>query len=79
MKAGGMPMSRDPKTGKMIPTFAMDGVGKMKAGGMSTKGGMKMKGGGLSTKGGTKMTLAAIKKAAADKGYKLVKIKKNGT
>tara|TARA_Y100000114_G_scaffold139801_1_gene144133 strand:+ start:96 stop:401 length:306 start_codon:yes stop_codon:yes gene_type:complete len=34
--AGGaakMPMSKDPKTGKMIPSFAMDGKGKMAKGG----------------------------------------------
>jgi len=33
MSAGGMPMAKDPKTGKMIPKFAMDGVGKMAKGG----------------------------------------------
>jgi hypothetical protein len=33
-KAGGkMPMAKDPKTGKMVPEFAADGVGDMKAGG----------------------------------------------
>jgi hypothetical protein len=26
-------MAKDPKTGKMMPTFAMDGVGKMAKGG----------------------------------------------
>ena len=39
MSAGGMPMAKDPKTGKMIPTFAMDGKGKMMKGGMSMKKG----------------------------------------
>ena len=32
-----MPMAKDPETGKMIPEFAMDGVGKMKVGGMIEK------------------------------------------
>tara|TARA_R100001082_G_scaffold35643_1_gene18611 strand:+ start:229 stop:465 length:237 start_codon:yes stop_codon:yes gene_type:complete len=53
MARGGakMPMSKDPKTGKMVPAFAMDGKGKMAKGGMSkkkkkgyAKGGMKKKG-----------------------------------
>ena len=36
MARGGakMPMAKDPKTGKMIPAFAMDGKGKMNKGGM---------------------------------------------
>ena len=49
MQAGGstkMPMSRDPKTGEMKPDFAMDGKGKMQAGGktmnMMTSDGVKM-------------------------------------
>ena len=51
MRAGGgkMPMAKDPKTGKMIPTFAMDGKGKMRAGG--AKMAMKKKG---MARGGTK-------------------------
>ena len=32
-----MPMRKDPKTGKMIPAFAMDGKGKMNKGGMTKK------------------------------------------
>ena len=32
-----MPMRKDPKTGKMIPAFAMDGKGKMEKGGMTKK------------------------------------------
>ena len=51
MARGGakMPMAKDPKTGKMIPAFAMDGKGKMAKGGMMkkkgyAKGGMKKKG-----------------------------------
>jgi len=42
MKAGcKMPMSKDPKTGQTVPTFAMDGKGKMMGGGkvrMTPKG-----------------------------------------
>ena len=39
MARGGakMPMAKDPKTGKMIPAFAMDGKGKMAKGGMNKK------------------------------------------
>ena len=36
-----MPMAKDPKTGQMVPTFAMDGKGKMGKGGkimMAPKG-----------------------------------------
>ena len=49
-KGGAMPMGKDPKTGKMIPKFAMDGKGKMSRGGAMmkkkgmAKGGMKKKG-----------------------------------
>ena len=51
MRAGGgkMPMAKDPKTGKMVPAFAMDGKGKMRAGG--AKMAMKKKG---MARGGTK-------------------------
>ena len=43
MAKGGvkMPMAKDPKTGKMMPKFAMDGKGKMNKGGMTKK---KMRG-----------------------------------
>lgn len=34
-----MPMAKDPKTGKMVPTYAMDGKGKMRAGGTMKKKG----------------------------------------
>ena len=39
MARGGakMPMAKDPKSGKMIPAFAMDGKGKMAKGGMTKK------------------------------------------
>ena len=50
-KAGGkMPMAKDPKTGKMVPEFAIDGKGKMMAGGkVKSKG--YAKGGMMKTKG----------------------------
>ena len=48
-KAGGkLPMVKDPKTGKMVPAFAADGVGKMSKGGKVKK--MQM-GGMMKTKG----------------------------
>lgn len=51
MRAGGgkMPMAKDPKTGKMVPTYAMDGKGKMRAGGTMKKKGMAR--GGMKKKG----------------------------
>ena len=66
MSVGGMPMAKDPKTGKMMPSFAMDGVGKMAKGGSAmykkgyAAGGVAMKklfGGGyaLSEKSGSKV------------------------
>ena len=48
-RGGKMPMATDPKTGKKVPAFAMDGVGKMAKGGnmkkkmMSAGGTMKKK------------------------------------
>ena len=82
MARGGMPMKKDPKTGKMVPAFAMDGKGKMAKGGMmkKKKGGMAKKGyakGGMGKKGAAKggaMALKDIRAAAKLKGYKLVKI-----
>ena len=47
MSAGGMPMAKDPKTGKMMPTFAMDGKGKMMKGGMYKGKSHKYAAGGL--------------------------------
>ena len=32
-----MPMKKDPKTGKMVPAFAIDGKGKMQKGGQMKK------------------------------------------
>ena len=37
MAMGGKPMAKDPKTGKMKPTYAMDGKGKMMYGGKTKK------------------------------------------
>jgi len=37
MAMGGKPMAKDPKTGKMMPTYAMDGKGKMMYGGKAKK------------------------------------------
>ena len=75
MARGGakMPMAKDPKTGKMIPAFAMDGKGKMAKGGMMkkkgyAKGGMKKKG---YAKGG--MTVPQLRAAAKARGYKIMK------
>ena len=66
-RGGKMPMRKDPKTGKMIPAFAMDGKGKMNRGGSMKKkgmarGGMKKK--GYSVGGASKgMPLAQIRGA----------------
>jgi hypothetical protein len=38
MAMGGKPMAKDTKTGEMMPTYAMNGKGKMMYGGMSKKG-----------------------------------------
>ena len=86
MARGGakLPMAKDPKTGKMIPAFAMDGKGKMNKGGMMKKKGMA-KGGMMKKKGMAKggmkkgyaaggMTLTKIRAAAKAKGYKVVKV-----
>ena len=55
-----MPMARNPKTGKMQPTFSMDGKGKMAKGGtvkqMAKGGALKMAKGGAAkpmAKGGS--------------------------
>ena len=59
-KGGAMPMGKDPKTGKMIPKFAMDGKGKMARGGMTMKkkgmarGGAMMKKKGMAKGGATR-------------------------
>tara|TARA_X000001388_G_scaffold13900_2_gene8070 strand:+ start:858 stop:1112 length:255 start_codon:yes stop_codon:yes gene_type:complete len=72
MSAGGMPMAKDPKTGKMIPKFAMDGVGKMAKGGSAmykkgyAAGGVAMKkkmmAGGMAKKKGYAAGGAAMKR-----------------
>ena len=49
--AGGkLPMKKDPKTGAMIPAYAMDGKGKMNKGGKVKKKAMA-KGGAMKKKG----------------------------
>ena len=54
-----MPMGRDPRTGEMKPTFAMDGQGKMMGGGktmnMMTKDGVRMSPKMMANGGGTMM------------------------
>ena len=85
MARGGakLPMAKDPKTGKMIPAFAMDGKGKMNKGGMMKKKGMA-KGGMMKKKGMAKggmkkgyaaggMTVPQLRSAAKAKGYKIMK------
>ena len=77
-------IAKDPKTGKMIPAFAMDGKGKMAKGGMTkkkkgyAKGGMMKKKG--MARGGMKkgyaargMTVPQLRAAAKAKGYKIMK------
>jgi len=61
MKSGGLPMVK--KGGKMVPSFAADGKGKMNMGGMAgmkkmNMGGMSKyaKGGGIEARGKTKLT-----------------------
>jgi len=68
-----LPMSKDPKTGKMVPAFAMDGKGKMAKGGMMKKKGMAK--GGMKKKGYAKggMTVGQLRSAAKAKGYKIMK------
>jgi len=65
MASGGMPMVM--KDGKKVPSFAADGEGKMKHGGMAkakkmNMGGMSYaKGGGIETKGKTKGKMVTMK------------------
>ena len=68
-----LPMAKDPKTGKMVPAFAMDGKGKMAKGGMMKKKGMAK--GGMKKKGYAKggMTVGQLRSAAKAKGYKIMK------
>jgi len=85
MARGGakMPMAKDPKTGKMMPAFAMDGKGKMAKGGMMKKKGMA-KGGMMKKKGMAKggmkkgyaaggMSVPQLRAAAKARGYKIMK------
>ena len=68
-----LPMAKDPKTGKMVPAFAMDGKGKMAKGGMMKKKGMAK--GGMKKKGYAAggMTVGQLRSAAKAKGYKIMK------
>ena len=74
MARGGakMPMAKDPKTGKMIPAFAMDGKGKMNKGGMMKKKGMA-RGGMKKGYAAGGMTVAQLRAAAKARGYKIMK------
>jgi len=74
MARGGakLPMAKDPKTGKMIPAFAMDGKGKMNKGGMMKKKGMA-KGGMKKGYAAGGMTVGQLRSAAKAKGYKIMK------
>ena len=67
MARGGakMPMAKDPKTGKMVPAFAMDGKGKMAKGGMMKKKKGYAKGGMMKKKG---MAKGGMKKKGYNKG-----------
>jgi len=68
-----LPMAKDPKTGKMVPAFAMDGKGKMNKGGMMKKKGMAK--GGMMKKGYAAggMTVPQLRAAAKARGYKIMK------
>jgi LysM repeat protein len=76
-KGGKMPMAKDPKTGKMVPAFAIDGKGKMMAGGMMkktkgmAKGGATKKTKGMAVGGMMKKTKGMAKGGAmkGTKGY----------
>ena len=68
-----LPMAKDPKTGKMVPAFAMDGKGKMNKGGMMKKKGMAK--GGMKKKGYASggMTVPQLRAAAKARGYTIMK------
>jgi hypothetical protein len=51
MKMAKMPMVKDPKTGKMVPSFAMDGEGPRDLKKAAKGGAIKMRGGGMAAKG----------------------------
>ena len=72
---GGMPMVKG-KDGKMVPSFAADGEGKMKKGGMVKK----MAGGGMTSMGKVK-TAAPSRDGVAVKGKtkgKMITMKNGG-
>ena len=74
MARGGakMPMAKDPKTGKMVPAFAMDGKGKMAKGGMMKKKGMA-RGGMKKGYAAGGMSVPQLRAAAKARGYKIMK------
>lgn len=65
-KGGKMPMVKDPKTGKKVPAFAVDGKGKMRKGGMMKKGYAK---GGSTAKMSPKAMGSALKKFMDEGGF----------
>jgi len=72
-----MPMAKDPKTGKMVPTYAMDGKGKMRAGGTMkkkgyAKGGMQKV---ITAKAGRTIGKTADARRTMDKAIKGAKLK----
>ena len=62
-----MPMAKDPKTGQMVPAFAMDGKGKMMGGGK-----VKMSPKGMSAGGAVTAVSKDMKKKGGAKGGKTV-------
>ena len=67
MAGGGMPMAM--KDGKKVPAFAVDGVGKMKHGGMAKK----MMGGGYAKGGSASSRADGIAQKGKTKGKMLAK------
>ena len=67
-KAGGLKMAKDPKTGKMVPEFAMDGKGAndMRKGDKSMprmKSGGKVRGCGMARQGVRKAKMVTMKRS----------------
>ena len=56
-----MPMKKDPKTGKMVPAFTIDGKGKMQKGGQMKKTKGMSKGGVTKKKVGGAMAMKKTK------------------
>jgi hypothetical protein len=70
-----MPMTRNPKTGKMVPSFAMDGKGKMAKGGavkpMAKGGAVKPMAKGGAVKPMAKGGSVKMRGGGMAKGYKI--------